>query len=273
MAPTTSPASRRAEARDSTTTVARAASASSTSRASGSCEPIATTVAWSATSAPSNSGSRAVVAAADHVGGGDELRRRRRRRGRPMSTCSMGRTARIASTCPWACGPRPKTSSRRASGAASARTASAETAGVRRFVSAMPSTRATGRERRGVEDDADALDARLAADGHELDDGMAAGADGITSSSPPPTASALAAGRPPGPGRPAARLERVDGAGRPRRCGDLGRRRGRAGSSQDEAGAERVARVEHEAVLAGAVRHPLDLGEHALVGVRRPRGR
>ena len=58
----TSPASRSAETRDSTTTVARRASASSVSRASGSWVPIATTVAWSATSAPSNSGALAVVA-------------------------------------------------------------------------------------------------------------------------------------------------------------------------------------------------------------------
>ena len=40
--------------------------------------------------------------------------------------------------------PRPKTSRRRASGAARRRTASAETAGVRTLVSAIPSTSATG---------------------------------------------------------------------------------------------------------------------------------
>ena len=62
IAPITSPASRSADTRDSTTTVARRASASSVSRASGSWEPMAMTVAWSATSDPSNSGSRAVVA-------------------------------------------------------------------------------------------------------------------------------------------------------------------------------------------------------------------
>ena len=143
IAPMTSPASRSADVRDSTTTVARRASVSSVSRASGSCEPIATTVAWSATSEPSNNGSRAVVAQQTMSAAATSAPTSPPSRP-TMSTCSMGRTARMASTCPWACGPRPNTSRRRASGAASARTASAETAGVRTLVSAMPSTRATG---------------------------------------------------------------------------------------------------------------------------------
>ena len=82
-----------------------------------------------------------------------------------------------------------------------------------------------------------------------------------------------AAGRPPGRGRRRARPRgrrppRRGRAGAPRR-----RRRRRAGSPQHEAGAERVARVEREAVLARAVGHALDLGEHALGRAARPPGR
>ena len=54
---------------------------------------------------------------------------------------------------------------RRAPGAARWRTARAETAAVRRFVSAMPSTSAAGRERLGVEEHVDALDPRQPAVG------------------------------------------------------------------------------------------------------------
>ena len=50
----------------------------------------------------------------------------------------------MASTCARPCGPRPNTSRRRASGAARWRTASADTAAVRRLVSAIPSTSAAG---------------------------------------------------------------------------------------------------------------------------------
>ena len=129
------------------------------------------------------------------------------------------------------------------------------------------------RERGRVEDHADALDARLAADGHELDHRWSAVADGITSSSPAPTASAprggSASGSRPASSAASARRSRPSGSGARRRRP----RRGRAGSSQDEAGAQRVARVEDEAVLARAVGHPLDLGEHALGRPTRPRGR
>ena len=57
----TSPASRSALARASTTTSPRPSSASSSSRLFGSCEPIATTSAWLATSSPLKSGSADVV--------------------------------------------------------------------------------------------------------------------------------------------------------------------------------------------------------------------
>jgi hypothetical protein len=59
---TTSPASRVAVATSSTTTWERPVSIPSTSRASGSCDPTATSTASSRTVAPSNRGLRAVVA-------------------------------------------------------------------------------------------------------------------------------------------------------------------------------------------------------------------
>ena len=122
-----------------------------------------------------------------------------------MSTRSIGRTARIASTCASAWGPRPKTSRRRASGSASRRTASAETAERAQRWSAR-SRRPARRARawsasntthtpwmRGVAADGDELDARRAR----------RGAEGITSSSPPPRGRPrCAAGRPRDPGRP-----------------------------------------------------------------------
>ena len=167
----TSPASRSADVRDSTTTVARSASASSVSRASGSWEPMATTVAWSATSAPSNSGSRAVVAqqmmsaaptsssdaravAADHV---DVLDRAHRADGLDVPV-GLGAAAEDEQA---ACGGHGERAHRE------------RRDGRRAHVGEGDAVDEGDRRERGrVEDHADALDARLAAHGHELDHGV-----------------------------------------------------------------------------------------------------
>ena len=217
------------------------ASASSVSRASGSWEPMATTVAWSATSDAVEQRLARGRGAADDVGGGDQLVRRRSASRPTMSTCSIGRTARIASTWPWACGPRPKTSRRRASGAASARTASAETAGVRTLVSAMPSTSATGASvvaskttqtpwMRGSPPTVTSLTTAWAAVGRRHHEQLAARR----------ARARCAAGRPRGPGRPAARprarRSRPSGRGAARRRAAARKGRLIAGRSRCPAG-------------------------------------
>ena len=192
-------------------------------------------------------------------------RRRRRRRGRPCRRARSGARRGSPRRAPWACGPRPKTSSRRASGAASARTASAETAGVRRFVSAIPSTSATGASVGRVEDHADALDARLAADGHELDHRVARRRrrhhEQLAAADREHAARRVGLGV---QARQQRGLERVDRGRRAQALGDVGRGEERQAHRRTKPVPERVARVEHEAVLAGAEGRALDLGEHAL---------
>ena len=78
------------------------------------------------------------------------------------TSSSIGRTARIASRCEFACTPAPKTTSRWASGAARNRVASAETAAVRIAVSDDPSITARERLRRRVEQHVRRLDERQA---------------------------------------------------------------------------------------------------------------
>jgi hypothetical protein len=135
----TSPASRRAVATDSTTTVV--ISSAGSSRASGSCEPTATTVACGRMSPASNRGVRAVVAqqtmSASATAAGSSFRP-------SMVTSTTSRTASMAATWPCACGPLPNTTSRAGPFGARWSTASADTAGVRSVVSAGPSSSASG---------------------------------------------------------------------------------------------------------------------------------
>ena len=126
--------------------------------------PTATTVAFGDTPAPSKRGSTAVVQqqirSASAIGASwleasaepsSPAARQRftNSASRPgsratTSTRSIGRIARIASTCAHAWGPVPKTSICLASGSAMWRTASADTAEVRSVVSALPSISALG---------------------------------------------------------------------------------------------------------------------------------
>src|SRR5918999_2820110 len=249
----TSPASRRADARDSTTTVARAARASLVSRRSGSWEPIATTTAWSATSEPSKSGSRAVVQ-------------------RPtMSTSSIGRTARIASTWVCACGPRPNTRSRRASGIARCRTARAETAAVRTLVRAIPSTIAMGASVSPSKTTQTPWIRGSPPMVTSFTTGWWAAAEGMTSSWPRSSSTALRGGSASGsrPSSSAASSASAAAGASSRRRTSSASRNGRLiarrrGSSQHEASPQRVAGIEDEAVLAGPERRALHLGEQPL---------
>ena len=241
MARMTSPASRSAEARDSTTIVARAARASSVSRLSGSWEPIATTVAWSATSAPSNSGSRAVVAQQTMSAAATRPSTSTPARSRPtMSTCSIGRVARSAVTCAWAWGPRPKTSSRRASGTARWRTARAETAAVRTLVTAIPSTRAMGARVAPSKTTHTPWIRGSPPTVRSLTTGLLAAADGMSSSCPPSSSTVCLGESASGSRPPRSAASRASAAcDAPRRCstsaaamnGRLIARRGRSSRS------------------------------------------
>ena len=75
-------------------------------------------------------------------------------------TCSIGRTASIASRWDPACTPAPKMTRRREPALARWRVASPETAAVRSAVSAAPSTIASGACGRRVEQDVDRVDER-----------------------------------------------------------------------------------------------------------------
>src|SRR4051794_2839759 len=105
----------------------------------------------------------------------------------------------IASACARPCGPRPKTSRRRAPGAASRRTASALTAAVRSVVSAMPSITAAGARVSGsntthtpwIRGSPPTVTSLTAAAAPPAPDGM-------ISSSPPPMATLLRGGSPSG---------------------------------------------------------------------------
>ncbi len=164
----TSPASRSADVRDSTTTVARAASASSVSRRSGSWPPIATTVAVSLTSEPSNSGADAVV--------------QQQMMSAPRTSSSMSpvvaadevdvldrpdRADRSRVRVP----PRPATEDQQPPGVLGGEMPDRERRHRgRAHVRDRDAVRERGRrERLRVEDHHDPLDARVPADAHELD--------------------------------------------------------------------------------------------------------
>ena len=106
-----------------------------------------------------------VGAGSGRLAGGNAARRRPARRApavRPATTTrSMsGRTTRIACTWATACGPVPMMPTERTSARARASVASAEIIGVRRVVSAAPSSRATGWPIAHVEQHVHALDDR-----------------------------------------------------------------------------------------------------------------
>ncbi len=159
--------------RASTTTVERLTSVSSTSRASGACDPIATTQAWSATSVPSKSGSRAVVQQQMTSAADDELFGRAvaaddvhvlDRADRPHGL-GVRAPLRAAAEHEQAAGVRGREAAH-GDGGDGGRPEVGERDAVEHR---------DGRERRGVEHHAHALHARLArADGDELDRGVPA---------------------------------------------------------------------------------------------------
>ncbi len=165
-----------------------------------------------------------------------------------------------------------------APGAARWRTASAET-GARAHVGQRDAVEQRGRrERPRVEQHVDALDARQAppgvarGDGHELHPEPPPAAEGISSSSPPAAAALERGGSASGSSPPRSAASSAStaasGGSAPR---DRLRVEERARSPQHEPLAERVARVEHEAVLARAVRRPLDLGDDRVAALGRDR--